>query len=53
MQPELLALLQGCKEAPDDPLPRLILADWLEEHGLADWVRLSCRLEALPDTRAR
>src|SRR5262245_49641697 len=32
-RPELLGLLAACKESPDDDAPRLILADWLEEHG--------------------
>jgi uncharacterized protein (TIGR02996 family) len=43
----LSALLQGAKEQPDDDLPRLVLADWLEEHGDADraeFVRLQCAL---------
>ena len=31
--PEGLALLQSCKENPSDIAPRLILSDWLEEHG--------------------
>jgi uncharacterized protein (TIGR02996 family) len=47
MPPELLALLQACKESPDDDAQRLVLADWLEEHGEADraaCVRLSRRL---------
>src|SRR3954451_13941548 len=47
--PELHSLLQGCKDAPDDGAPRLVLADWLEEHGDADraeFVRLSVRLAA-------
>jgi uncharacterized protein (TIGR02996 family) len=47
--PELRSLLQGCKDAPDDDTPRLVLADWLEEHGEADraeFVRLSVRLAA-------
>jgi uncharacterized protein (TIGR02996 family) len=47
MHPELLALLTACKESPDDDPQRLVLADWLEEHGegdRADCVRLSCRL---------
>jgi uncharacterized protein (TIGR02996 family) len=33
MNPTPVALLQACKDAPDDDLPRQILADWLEEHG--------------------
>src|SRR5262249_42465746 len=30
------ALLAAVKEAPDDDTPRLVLADWLDEHGNAD-----------------
>lgn len=30
---EMLALLRAAKEAPDDAPRRLVLADWLEEHG--------------------
>ena len=30
---ELLTILAAVKESPADPTPRLILADWLEEHG--------------------
>jgi uncharacterized protein (TIGR02996 family) len=47
--PELHSLLQGCKDAPDDDVPRQVLADWLEERGDADraeFVRLSVRLAA-------
>lgn len=33
---ELLALLAACKKDPDDDHARLVLADWLEEHGDAD-----------------
>jgi uncharacterized protein (TIGR02996 family) len=48
------AFLQAMAEAPDDPSPRLIYADWLEEqgrneealfwrqHSLADLVRMLC-----------
>src|SRR5262249_22969826 len=32
-RPEVLALLHDVKENPDDDGLRLILADWLEEHG--------------------
>src|SRR5262245_57755769 len=31
--PELLSLIEAAKLAPDDEAPRLVLADWLEEHG--------------------
>ena len=30
---ELATLLNGAKEFPGDLTPRLVLADWLEEHG--------------------
>src|SRR5579859_3261123 len=32
-RPVVLAFLRDIKANPDDPTPRLILADWLEEHG--------------------
>jgi uncharacterized protein (TIGR02996 family) len=32
-RPELLGLLEECKANPQDDAPRLVLADWLEEHG--------------------
>src|SRR5260370_672420 len=47
MSPDLRALLESCKDAPDELGLRLILADWLEEHGeaeRAEVVRLSCAL---------
>ena len=31
-RPEMLSFLAAVKEAPDDDTPRLILADWLDEH---------------------
>jgi uncharacterized protein (TIGR02996 family) len=41
-RPELLGLLQACKEKPEDDGPRLILADWVEDHsrGPADEARV-------------
>src|SRR4051794_2090978 len=47
--PELHSLLRGCKDDPDDDDTRLILADWLDDHGEADraeFIRLSVRLSA-------
>jgi uncharacterized protein (TIGR02996 family) len=35
-RPELVALLQAAKDAPEDDAPRAVLADWLLEHGGAD-----------------
>lgn len=33
---EYMAQLSGIREMPDDDLRRLVLADWLEEHGEAE-----------------
>src|SRR5262245_45258488 len=33
LRPELLGLLHAVKSDPFDDGPRLVLADWLEEHG--------------------
>jgi uncharacterized protein (TIGR02996 family) len=41
--PRLLALLEEARLAPDDEAPRLVLADWLEDHGggaRAEFLRL-------------
>ncbi len=41
-RPELLALLRQVKATPDDETLRLVLADWLDEHGdAADRARAS------------
>src|SRR5262245_10829405 len=48
--PELLNLLRACKDDPADDQPRLVLADWLEEHGQAgraEFVRVQCRWAGL------
>ncbi len=34
--PELKALLKRCREVPADDMPRLVLADWLDEQGDGD-----------------
>jgi uncharacterized protein (TIGR02996 family) len=39
------AFLQAIREAPEDDAPRLIYADWLEEHGRperAEFIRVQC-----------
>ena len=33
LHPDLLALLASCRSAPADDTPRLVLADWLDEHA--------------------
>src|SRR5687768_3217999 len=41
------ALLQAIREAPDDDAPRLVYADWLDEHGRperAEFVRVCVEL---------
>jgi uncharacterized protein (TIGR02996 family) len=43
--PRLLALLEEARLAPDDDAPRLVLADWLDDHGdgaRAEFLRLQC-----------
>lgn len=45
---DYLALVAGISAAPDDDAPRLIAADWLEEHGeekRAEFIRLQCAYE--------
>ena len=45
------ALLQAILDAPDDDAPRLIFADWLDEHDdpeRAEFIRIQCRLARLP-----
>src|SRR5690349_3011304 len=46
------ALLRAIRDDPDDDLPRLALADWLEEHGdpeRAEFIRVQVELARLPD----
>src|SRR5262245_10520 len=51
---EVIDLLQAAKDAADEDAPRLVLADWLEEHGdevdlaRAQYVRLECEAARLP-----
>src|SRR5262249_6160080 len=46
------AFLQAILGSPDDDVPRLVFADWLEEHGdenerrYAAFIRVQCRLAA-------
>ncbi len=58
-RPPVLALLRAAKEAPEDDTPRLVLADWLQEHGgppdlaRAEFVRVQCALARLPKGDSR
>lgn len=50
MSPEERALRRAVYNAPYDDLPRLVLADWLEENGKepeAHYIRLACLYAAL------
>ncbi len=45
------AIFQAIRDAPGDDAPRLIYADWLEEHGnpdRAEFIRVQCELARLP-----
>src|SRR4051812_1415999 len=45
------ALFQAILAAPDDDAPRLVYADWLDEHGdpdRAEFIRVQCRLARVP-----
>jgi uncharacterized protein (TIGR02996 family) len=49
------AFIQAICEAPGDDAPRLIYADWLEEHGQADraeFIRVQCWLARLTELEA-
>jgi uncharacterized protein (TIGR02996 family) len=58
-RPEVLAFLDAIKDDPDDDAARLVLADWLDEHGdehdaaRGRYLRLSCELRKLPEDDAR
>ena len=48
------ALLRSVIDAPDDDVPRLVYADWLEEHGdheRAEFIRLQIELAGRPHER--
>jgi uncharacterized protein (TIGR02996 family) len=48
------AFIRAIREAPNDDAPRLIYADWLEEHGQADraeFIRLQCGCSQMLVTR--
>lgn len=50
MTPEEAAFIAAVTASPDADLPRLVYADWLDEHGhaaRARLIRLQCEIEAL------
>lgn len=53
---EQRALWAGIRANPDDDTPRLVYADWLQEHGdepRAEFIRAQCALSRLPYDRRR
>ncbi len=56
MSPDEQALLAAVAANPADDLPRLVYADWLEEHGQsvrAEFIRLQCEIAKLEKARDR
>ena len=50
MTADELALLRGVEASPDDDLPRLVYADWLDEqgrHARAEFIRVQCELASI------
>jgi uncharacterized protein (TIGR02996 family) len=50
------AFLRAVRESPDDDAPRLVYADWLDEHGdhdRAEFIRVQCELAGLDETDPR
>src|SRR5438309_11483 len=50
------AFIEAILQHPDDDTPRLVYADWLEEHGQgerAEFIRVQCNLARLPDDDPR
>ncbi|MBO0698740.1 MAG: TIGR02996 domain-containing protein [Zavarzinella sp.] len=49
-------LFRAVLAAPDDDAPRLIYADWLDEHGepeRAEFIRLQCAMDRIPPKTGR
>lgn len=54
--PEWELLLKAVATSPDDDLPRLVAADWLDEHGepdRAEFIRSQCEYERWYDPHER
>ena len=48
--PDEIPFLRKIADHPDEELPRLIFADWLEEQGdpRAELIRVQCRRSSVP-----
>src|SRR5215218_7287428 len=56
MPPAFVDLLAAVLASPADDAPRLVLADWLDEHGQpdrAEFIRLQCELNRSKNEHAR
>ena len=56
MSSDRAAFLRAIAEQPDDDLPRLVFADWLDEHGepeRAEFIRVQCELARGPSDQLR
>jgi uncharacterized protein (TIGR02996 family) len=53
--PQFLAFLDDCKDHPEDDTPRLVLADWLQEHDdpRGELLRIQVLRESLPPADPR
>ncbi|HEY1378820.1 MAG TPA: TIGR02996 domain-containing protein, partial [Gemmataceae bacterium] len=54
--PDADAFLRAVIDNPDDDLPRLVYADWLDEHGdaeRAEFIRVQCAMARPPMTKAQ
>ena len=50
MSPEEMAFLRAIDATPEDDVPRLVYADWLDDrgHGMrAEFIRLQCEIAKL------
>lgn len=55
MRGDRAAFMRAIIAAPDDDLPRLIFADWLDEQGEPEWaefIRVQCELAAITDEQS-
>ncbi len=55
MSSDRAAFVRAIADDPDDDLPRLVFADWLDEHGepeRAEFVRVQCALARVPRREA-
>ena len=50
------AFLEAIRDSPEDDAPRLVYADWLDDHGdtaRAEFIRVQCELARMPNDEER